>query len=158
MVSIEVLTKGYTEYISAITFFAKKRKRGAIKNLLSGRCIANTRSYVLASEFERKYFQQAYYWIGGLEFNVMKSELVLSLISDPETSVIDGVFTFNKITDYQGQFDIEDYDPECTECLIGIETQVSEKTIKYCINFGIGEVLFSSTEEPGVKWRDPKGR
>lgn len=111
---------------------------------------------VLASEFEKKYFQQPCYWIGGIEFNILKSELTISLVANLEFGDIEGVFVFSQIVNYQGDFVIDDYDPECIENLIGITTSDTPEGLKYCINFGIGEILFVTKAQPIIKWRDPK--
>jgi hypothetical protein len=109
-------------------------------------------------DFEKKHFQQSCYWVGGFSFNIMRSELILSLIADPETDIIEGTIEFQEITNYSGEFEIEEFDPECTENLIGISATENSGKTTYIVNFGIGDIIFTTTREPEVKWNDPNKR
>jgi hypothetical protein len=109
----------------------------------------------LKIDFEKQYFQQSCYWVGELIFNIMKSELKLSLIANPETSIIDGTIIFYGVEEYSGDFDLQEYDSDCTENLIGIDAIGYDNKTKYVINYGIGEVIFSTAIKPEVKWRNP---
>jgi hypothetical protein len=109
---------------------------------------------ILKIDFEKQHFQQSCYWVGELIFNIMKSELKLSLIANPETSIIDGTIIFYGVEEYSGEFDLQEYDSDCTENLIGIDAIGYDNKTKYVINFGIGEVIFSTAIKPEVKWKN----
>ena len=106
-------------------------------------------------DFEKKHFQQSCYWVGGFSFNIIRFELKLSLIENPETDFIEGTIIFHEVANYSGEFEVGQFDPECTESLISISaTENSDKTTYY-IDFGIGEIFFTTTKEPEVKWNNP---
>lgn len=109
----------------------------------------------MANDFEQKYFQQPYYWVAELELNLLRSEITLSLIANPDTNEIDGVIKFTQVSEYEGEFDLSEDDPQCLDTLIGIFCSDSPKGKHYCINFSVGEISFVSQQEPIVKWRDP---
>lgn len=106
-------------------------------------------------DFEKKYFQQSGYWVGEFMLDIMSSELKLSLIANPETSIIDGTIIFYGVEEYSGEFDLKVYDENCTESLIGIDAFENDNKTKYVINFGIGEIIFSTALKPEVKWKNP---
>jgi len=105
--------------------------------------------------FEEKYFQQPFYYVGNFKFDLFKSEIVLSVIADPETDDIEGTFTFQDIESYSGEFETDEYDSMCLEPIIGIDESVTENEYRYLINFSIGEVSFRSKSEVIVNWQDP---
>jgi hypothetical protein len=105
--------------------------------------------------FEEKYFQQPFYYIGKIEFDVLKSELILSVLSNTSSDEIEGTFTFKNISSYSGEFEVEEYDPMCIESLIGIDETASENEYGYCINFGVGEISLTCQSEAIVKWKNP---
>ena len=109
----------------------------------------------MASDFEKKYFQPPCYWVSDLQFDAIKSELILSVVGDPEIGVVDGVFTFTNIVTYQGQFTVDDFAPNCLEILVGIDANDTSEGVKYCINFDIGEIIFTTNKEPIIDWKDP---
>jgi len=105
--------------------------------------------------FEERNFQQPVYYIGAFEFNVLKSELVLSVLSNTSSDEIEGTFTFQNISSYSGEFDVEEFDDMCIESIIGIDENIKDDEYGYCINFGIGEISLTCKSEAVVKWKDP---
>ncbi|MFC3152958.1 hypothetical protein ACFOEK_18100 [Litoribrevibacter euphylliae] len=109
----------------------------------------------MANDFEQKYFRQPGYWIAELELNLLRSEITLSLIANPDTKEVDGVIKFTQISEYDGEFNLSEDDPLCLDMLIGICCTDSPKGKNYCINFSVGEISFISQKEPSVEWRAP---
>ncbi len=106
-------------------------------------------------DFEKQHFQQSIYWVGGFSFDLVKSELKLSLIANPDVGSIDGTVIFHGVEKYIGEFDLDEYDNDCIESLICINAFKKDKVTEYVINFSVGEIGFSTSLEPEVKWKNP---
>ncbi len=109
--------------------------------------------------FEDKLFRQRAYWVGGLTVDMLRLEVRLSLIANPDTHEINGVVTFEDCKQFTGIFhDSEVYDPDYTPSLLGIMDQPEGQQTRYIITADTVEISFTTPVEPKVQWMDPNSQ
>ena len=105
---------------------------------------------------EDKLFRQQVYWVGGLIVDMLKLEVRLSLIADPDIQEIDGVIIFEGCKQFAGGFhDSETFNPNYIPSLLGIMDTPEEQQARYIITTDTVEVSFTTSVEPKVQWKDP---
>lgn len=105
---------------------------------------------------EDKLFRQQVYWVGGLIVDMLKLEVRLLLIADPDIQEIDGVIIFKGCKQFAGQFhDSETYNPNYTPSLLGIMDMSEGAQTRYIITTDTVEISFTTLIEPRVQWKDP---
>ena len=106
---------------------------------------------------EDKLFRQQVYWVGGLIVDMLKLEVRLSLIANPDIQEIDGVIIFEECKQFVGQFhDSEEYNPDYIPSLLGIKDTPEATQTRYIITTDTVEISFTSSIEPKAQWKDPE--
>ncbi len=106
--------------------------------------------------FEDKLFRQQAYWVGGLMVDMLRLEVRLSLIANPDVDEIDGVVIFDGCKQFAGGFhESEVYDPDYIPSLLGIIDTLEGQQTRCIITTDTVEVSFTTPVEPRVQWKDP---